>query len=48
MHDVRVLRNSSLLTKVEAGELFSQDHYIFGDNAYQLRNWQPLSETLVS
>lgn len=39
VHDARVLRNSSLFTKAEAGELFSQDHHIFGDNAYPLRNW---------
>lgn len=39
VHDARVLRNSCLFTKAEAGELFSQDHHIFGDNAYPLRNW---------
>ncbi|XP_052097294.1 uncharacterized protein LOC127732254 [Mytilus californianus] len=31
--------NSSVYTKAEAGELFSQNYHIFGDNAYPLRNW---------
>ncbi|VDI18195.1 Hypothetical predicted protein [Mytilus galloprovincialis] len=39
VHDARVLRNSSVYIKAEAGELFSQNYHIFGDNAYPLRNW---------
>ncbi|KAL3856953.1 hypothetical protein ACJMK2_011659 [Sinanodonta woodiana] len=38
-HDARVLRNSSLFQRAEAGELFLQNHHIFGDSAYPLRNW---------
>lgn len=40
VHDARVLQNSSVFTKAEAEEFFSQDHHIFGDNAYPLRNWR--------
>ncbi|XP_071138718.1 uncharacterized protein [Mytilus edulis] len=39
VYDARVLRNSSVYIKAEAGELFSQNYHIFGDNAYPLRNW---------
>ncbi|XP_041372770.1 protein ALP1-like [Gigantopelta aegis] len=38
-HDARVLRNSPLFHKAEAGELFSPNQHIFADSAYPLRNW---------
>jgi hypothetical protein len=38
-HDARVLRNSSLYRRAEAGGLFLRDHQIFADSAYPLRNW---------
>ncbi|XP_041372407.1 putative nuclease HARBI1 isoform X2 [Gigantopelta aegis] len=38
-HDARVLRNSQLFHKAEAGELFSPNQHIFADSAYPLRNW---------
>ena len=38
-HDARVLRNSGLYQRAEAGEMFINDHHIFGDSAYPLRNW---------
>lgn len=38
-HDARVLRNSSLYIRAEAGEMFLQNHHILGDSAYPLRNW---------
>lgn len=46
VHTARIFRNSSLFTKAKAWELFSQDHHIFGKNAYPLRNW--LLRTLVT
>ncbi|XP_069108207.1 putative nuclease HARBI1 [Argopecten irradians] len=39
VHDARVLRNSTLFHKAEAGELILQNHHIFADNAYPLKNW---------
>ena len=39
VHDARVLRNSGLYQKAENGEMFIQDHFIIGDDAYPLRNW---------
>ena len=39
VHDERVLRNSGLYHKTEAGELIFPDFYILGDSAYPLRNW---------
>lgn len=38
-HDARVLRNSVLYQKAEAGELILENHHLFADNAYPLRNW---------
>lgn len=38
-HDARVLRNSGLYRKAEAGEVIIQDHHLLADNAYPLRNW---------
>lgn len=34
----RVLRNSGLYRKAEAGEVIIQDHHLLADNAYPLRN----------
>lgn len=39
VHDARVLRNSTLYTEAEAGNLVLVDHYILADSAYPLRNW---------
>lgn len=39
VHDARVLRNSGLYHKAENGDMFLQNHFILGDNAYPLRNW---------
>ena len=39
VHDARVLRNSGLYHKAEAGELIIPNFYILGDSAYPLRNW---------
>ena len=38
-HDARVLRNSSLFSRAEAGELFSADKVVIGDSAYPVKNW---------
>lgn len=38
-HDARVLRNSALYQKAEAGELILEIHHILADNVYPLRNW---------
>lgn len=38
-HDARVLRNSALFQKAEAGELILENHHILADNAYPSRNW---------
>ena len=34
-----ILENSGLNQKAENGEMFIQDHFIIGDNAYTLTNW---------
>ena len=34
-----ILENSGLNQKAEHGEMFIQDHFIIGDNAYPLTNW---------
>lgn len=39
VHDARGLRNSTLYTEAEAGNLVLVDHYILADSAYPLRNW---------
>ena len=39
VNDSRVLRNSSFYEQAENGELIIQGHHVFGENAYQLRNW---------
>jgi hypothetical protein len=38
-HDARVLRNSSLYTKAEAGLLMNNDEIIIADSAYPLKQW---------
>lgn len=38
-HDARVLRNSALYQKAEAGALILENHHILADNAYPLKNW---------
>lgn len=38
-HNARVLRNSALFQKAEAGVLILENHHILADNTYPLRNW---------
>jgi hypothetical protein len=38
-HDARLLRNSHLYHKAEAGTLSIHEHHLLADNAYPLRNW---------
>lgn len=38
-HDARVLRNSSLFLKAEAGDKFAPNKLIIGDSAYPLKPW---------
>ena len=39
VHDARVLRNSSLYRSAETGDAVLNDHHIFADGGYPLRNW---------
>lgn len=38
-HDARVLRNSELFTRAEAGSYIDHDKLIIGDSAYPLKPW---------
>lgn len=38
-HDARVLRNSELFTRAEAGSCIDPDKLIIGDSAYPLKPW---------